>query len=88
MKRLVKSESLARFAEGKIAAGSTISSDAYRSYAKAFSAVDYQHKPEKYEIKEGRNIYVMRNFGVNVSVKNPGKTLINQKEIYKINWFC
>jgi transposase-like protein len=49
----IKSESLARFAEGKIAAGSTISSDAYRSYAKAFSAGEYQHKPKKYEIKEG-----------------------------------
>jgi transposase-like protein len=49
----IKSESLAGFAEGNITAGSTISSDAYSSYSKAFSNGNYQHEPMKYEIKEG-----------------------------------
>jgi transposase-like protein len=49
----IKSGSLVHFAKGNITAGSTISSDAYRSYLKAFSAGEYQHEPGKYEVKEG-----------------------------------
>jgi transposase-like protein len=51
----IKSESLAGFAERTITAGSTISSDAYRSYSKAFSTGNYRHEPVKYEIKEGNS---------------------------------
>jgi transposase-like protein len=51
----IKSGSLVKFAEGNIAAGSTISSDAYRSYVKAFSAGVYEHEPEKYEPKAGND---------------------------------
>jgi hypothetical protein len=49
----IKSESLARFAGRNITTGSAISGGAYRSYSKAFSAGEYQHKPEQYEIKGG-----------------------------------
>jgi transposase-like protein len=49
----IKSESLVRFAEGNITAGSTISSDAYRSYSKAFFKGTYHHEPARYETKEG-----------------------------------
>jgi hypothetical protein len=49
----IKSESLVKFAEESITAGSAISSGAYRSYIKAFSGGSFRHGPVKYEPKEG-----------------------------------
>jgi hypothetical protein len=45
------SKSLAAFAEKNITAESTISSDAYRSYLKAFLDGMYTHKPQKFDAK-------------------------------------
>jgi transposase-like protein len=45
------SKSLVAFAEKNIKAGSTISSDAYRSYLKAFSDGTYTHEPKKFDAK-------------------------------------
>jgi hypothetical protein len=49
----IKSESLVKFAEESVTAGSAISSGAYRSYIKAFSGGNFRHGPVKYEPKEG-----------------------------------
>ncbi|GHV02027.1 hypothetical protein FACS189485_01500 [Spirochaetia bacterium] len=45
------SKSLVIFAEKNITEGSTISSDAYRSYLKAFSEGTYMHEPQKFDAK-------------------------------------
>jgi transposase-like protein len=47
------SKSLVGFAEKNITAGSAISSDAYRSYLKAFSDGTYAHEPQKFDAKGG-----------------------------------
>ena len=46
MSENVAAETLAAFAQRHIAAGSTISSGAYRSYLKAFAAGKYRHAPK------------------------------------------
>ncbi|GHU58292.1 hypothetical protein FACS189444_1730 [Spirochaetia bacterium] len=45
------SKRLVTFAEKNITEGSTISSDAYRSYLKAFSEGTYMHEPQKFDAK-------------------------------------
>jgi transposase-like protein len=51
----ISSDTLVAFAETNIREGSTISSDAYRSYTKAFSSGKYGHEPVKFDIKEESN---------------------------------
>jgi transposase-like protein len=48
----LKSDTLVAFAEKNITEGSTISSDAYSSYIKAFSSGKYPHKPLKFDPKK------------------------------------
>ena len=47
MSENVAAETLAAFAQPHIEEGSTISSDAYSSYLKAFSAGKYRHEPKR-----------------------------------------
>jgi hypothetical protein len=49
----IKSESLVKFAEESVTAGSVTNSGACSSYIKAFSGGGYQHEPVKYGPKEG-----------------------------------
>jgi transposase-like protein len=51
----LKSDTLVAFAEKHITEGSTMSSDAYGSYAKAFSTGKYPHEPLKFDPKEEPN---------------------------------
>jgi transposase-like protein len=46
------SETLVQFAEKNIVPGSTVKSDAYSSYIKAFKGETYRHESEKFDIRE------------------------------------
>jgi transposase-like protein len=48
----IKSETLVEFAQHNIEDGSTINSDAYSSYKKAFAKSKFPHNPMKFEPKE------------------------------------
>jgi transposase-like protein len=48
----ITSDTLARFAGQAVREGSTISSDGYRSYRKAFSTGTYTHDPAKYDSRQ------------------------------------
>jgi transposase-like protein len=54
----VKSETLMEFARHNIEEGSTINSDAYGAYKKAFADSKFPHKAMKFEPKENPDLWI------------------------------
>jgi transposase-like protein len=58
----VAGETLVAFAERHIEEGSRISSDAYRSYQKAFASGAYRHEPKRFDRADGEHLKWLHTF--------------------------